>query len=145
MTWRAGPRPWPITVFSAVFALTALIALAQALGSLDLFVERLRASASYIEWDRDRAIIFASARFTIVLIPIIAVWGFASHIARILVTFMTIPSVAALGSLLFLMAVGEAVDAWLFTGSLLRVAAVALLYTRSAAPWFVPEDDLARN
>ena len=139
MTWRPGPRPWAITAFAAAFAFTAIIALAQALGSLDEFTERLRDTASFIEWDRDRAIIFASARFTIVLIPIIAVWGFASHIARVLVTFMTIPSLTTIASLLFTMAMGETVNIALLGNALLRVGAVALLYTKWAAPWFAKE------
>ncbi len=88
------------------------------------------------EWSRDGAIVAVSARFTIVLIPVIAVWAFASRIARVLVTgmaWLSLPQLIPQGQLLWSEGV---IDRPLVVSVLAGFLAVMYLYTAPARYWF---------
>jgi len=89
--------------------------------------------------NRDWAIVFLSARFSIVMIPVVAIWFFTSKVARLLVSLMVMVSAIGLFS---------AVQRWLEAGGiewetlfliLSSWVAVALLYLPAAHHWFAGE------
>lgn len=130
-----GPRPAPIHAFALTVSALGLASLLDDLLHIDDVVEILAFDIPSIAWNRDLAIVFSSALFTIVMIPVVAIWCFASNVARILMTVMMVPSALKLFGALWLTATrnvlaGEAI----VSGSLLLIA-VGLLYTKPASEW----------
>lgn len=124
MKLRKGPRPWVVHAF-------ALFLLVQGLSNL------LTTLPAYRAWEEnERLVIGAFAWSTIVLIPIIAIWCFASRIARMVVTIFAAPAL--------LFALWQAYSAFgagpfkpgMLVLSLATPFAVALLYHPSAREWF---------
>ena len=140
MRWRKGPRPWPIHAFALTLLTIATLNLSAALLDLTAQQEFLRALGLGFLENRDGAIIASSAWFTIELIPIVLVWGFASRFARTFISVMAaIKALLLIGDLLLFYALPG-----LMVGQGIALAAVALLYTRDADRWFAKDEvDLA--
>jgi hypothetical protein len=83
-----GPRPWTIHAFAAIVIAIGLWNLIEVLLEPDFHTHAMQRRLPQIAWIEDFTIVFASARFTIVCIPVLAIWMFASRIARWLVTIM---------------------------------------------------------
>ena len=83
-----GPRPWPIWVFALSFAGFAVYNLVYGLRNIEASQAFWEFLIPDFEWGRDEVIVVLSARFTIVMIPVVAIWAFASRLARLLVAIM---------------------------------------------------------
>ncbi|MFU7527026.1 hypothetical protein [Qipengyuania sp. ASV99] len=85
-----GPRPWPIHLFAALLLSSGL---AQLISGLSRVGDYNFGGFNPItgEWLSDDAlIVMLSAEFTIVCIPIVAIWLFRSRIARWLITIFVL-------------------------------------------------------
>ncbi len=144
MRLAKGPRPWSIHVFAVLFTAQGLLALTRALGSLELSELTLQAQYAAIDWNRDWVIIWHSAWFSIVLIPVVAIWLFASRLARVLVTIMALTTLPAIYRFSVLLA-GDYLPSWqaqAWLGLLQNgaaVMAVALLYLSISSKWLRQE------
>ena len=140
MTSFLARRPWPIHVFAAIFGGIALYGLIVDLQSLDVWVLELTRIVPEVDWDRDRTIIVFSARFTIVMIPIVAIWGFGSGIARLIVAGMTLLSLPGAAMQIY-DRWGMGFETWGRPAvlSFLTIGAVSVLFTASAKSWFGKE------
>ncbi len=135
MKLAKGPRPREVHVFALVFTAIGLWNFARGLSDLTQ-VRTLLEYWTVSQWSRDAVIVAVSARFTIVLIPVIAVWAFASTIARILVTIMAALSLLLLIEQVQLFAAGAPVDRFRIASVLAGAFAVMYLYTVPARYWF---------
>lgn len=129
MMLAKGPRPWPIRLFAALFAGAALATLASALLHLDQQVALLASDWPAIA-NHDGAIVLASARFTIALIPVGLVWLLASRVARWLVLAMTLLRLAILPQ-----ALAAGPDMVALATLVAALAGTALLFTPQATQW----------
>lgn len=93
MKLAKGPRPWPVWAYAVSAAVFAIYNLIYSLTSLETSQLIWESFLPEIEWNRDLVIVAVSARFTIVMIPVIVIWSFASRIARILAVLMWLQSV----------------------------------------------------
>lgn len=139
MKWRKGPRPWPINAFAAILVFWGLWGLLGGLFDLPSVDLPSQIGAPGSKLEHDAKIIFLSANFTIVLIPVVAVWGLASHVARIIVTFFTLPSWAILFVEMWALLSPDPFNAGDFAEHLSIVVAVVLLFTAAAKEWFHKE------
>lgn len=90
MNLATGPRPWTVWVFCLVSSAGAIyrsVLFFSNIGGVQPMFETL---APWLEWNRDWVIIVTSAWLTIDLIPVTAVWFFASRFARWFVLCMAI-------------------------------------------------------
>ncbi len=130
-------RPWPIHGFAVIFLGVGLWALIGGLNDIDGWLAQYRNILPQFPSDRDWIIVVLSARFSIVCIPVIAIWCFRSVVARVLVcAFTLVPLMGIIRQL------GDTLDAlsWdTMAGGGLLVAGCALLYSPSARAWFAPE------
>ena len=136
MTPCKGPRPWSIHLFAAIFTGLGLFELTRGLTNLDTQMTQFSMMIPWLDWDKDWTIVALSARFTIVLIPVVAVWGYANPLARLLVTLVAILGVP--GLLLQVHALstdGSTAVAPLVTTAIMY-AAIATLFMPSAGRWF---------
>lgn len=92
MKLAKGPRPWPVWAYAASGAAFAFYNLIHGLTYLETSQFIFEEFLPEIEWNRDLVIVAVSARFTIVMIPVVAIWFFASRIARILAVLMWLQS-----------------------------------------------------
>ncbi|MET4132488.1 hypothetical protein ABIE62_001623 [Porphyrobacter sp. MBR-155] len=138
MKWRKGSRPWPINVFAVTFLSVGAWQLADNLTKL----HRHQIILFGTEISRDEMIVLLSAQFTILCIPVVAIWLFGSRVARWLITIMT-----AWGALTFLMQLDTArlpmtmemslLDFWNLYGTRMAfLVAVILLFAPDARGWF---------
>lgn len=127
-----SPRPLAVNAFAAILLALAAWNLAAALWDLPAQEEILRSLGLGFEWNRDWTIVASSAWFTVELVPITAVWLFASRFARGFITAMAaIKVVLILSNLPMLYALPG-----ILLGQSLSLLAVALLYTPAANAWF---------
>jgi len=132
-----GKRPLPVNAFAAVLLGFATFNLAVALRDLPAQAEMLRSLGLGIEWNRDWTIVASSAWFTVELIPIAAVWLWASRFARNFVTAMAgLKVVLILSNLPLLVALPG-----VLAGQSISLVAVVLLFTRPANAWFARKPD----
>ncbi|MEE4337603.1 hypothetical protein [Erythrobacter sp.] len=132
-----GPRPLAVHAFAAVLLGLAAWNLAAALWDLPAQEEILRSLGLGFEWNRDWTIVASSAWFTVELIPILAVWLWASRFARGFITAMAgVKVVLILSNLPMLYALPG-----VLAGQSISLVAVALLYTRAANDWFARKSD----
>lgn len=134
---RSAPSPRPLAVhaFAAILLVLAAWNLAAALWNLPAQEEILRSLGLGFEWNRDWTIVASSAWFTVELIPIAAIWLWASRFARGFITAMAaIKVVLILSNLPMLYALPG-----VLVGQSISLVAVALLYTRAANAWFDKE------
>lgn len=93
MKLAKGPRPWSIGVYALISLVIGTWDLLEGLLHLDALVASLNRAAPQFFWTHDIAVVLISASFTIVLIPLSAIWLFASKLARIVITiFAVFPS-----------------------------------------------------
>ena len=78
MMLAKGPRPWPIRLFAVLFLIAGACTLASQLQNPGATAAML-ADYSPALANRDGAIVAASARFTITLIPVALIWLLASQ------------------------------------------------------------------
>ena len=144
MKLASGRRPWSIHAFAVLFTAQGLFALVRALSSLELSQLTLQAQYAAFDWNRDWVIVWHSAWFSIVLIPVVAIWLFASRLARLLVTVMALTTLPAIFRFSALLAgdyppIWQA-QAWIgLTQNAAAVTAVALLYLGPSSQWFRQE------
>ena len=137
MKWRKGPRPWPIHVFAICLVIGGLYSLSRDIIAPDYAASKLETMVWGVDWTRDKVIVFSSAMFTIVLLPVVAIWTFASKVARILVTVMAVPAVLHLYSTAEMaLRFAWEFDPFSFAFGILRLAAIALLYAPASQHWF---------
>ena len=143
MKWRSGPRPWSIHAFALLVIIAGLYGLHRDIGAAETTASHMMTFAPWIEWNRDWAIVLASALFTIVLIPVAAIWAFASRIARNLVVLMALPVVLHLYQLIETALWSEQVFNPLpMAFAALRLSAVVLLFTPSSLRWLSPVQEV---
>lgn len=141
MKWKSEPRPLSIRVFSAAFLAAALVRLLQGLNDLS----GARAWLSYYQPELaqsdDVLIVMLSAEFTIALIPVIWIYGFAASFARWLVLGFGAAKLLAFGiPFAVWMTSGGAGFAPPVTAPALTVIALIALLTPSADRWLNPEE-----
>ena len=129
-------RPWSINGFALLFLGVGLWALIGGLNNIEGWLDQYRELVPQLPWNRDWVIVALSARFSIVCIPVIAIWGFQSVVARVLVSLFTlIPIIGIIRQM------GQGLDALGWEGAIgggSLVLGCALLYTPSASRWFEP-------
>ena len=101
MKLAKGPRPWAIHTFAIILVVLGIIGLGASFFEIEESLEVLQQDLPMIEWTRDYVIVSNFSLFTILLIPVIAVWCFASRIARLIVAVMCVLPILALGSALY--------------------------------------------
>lgn len=139
MSKRAGSRPWSIHTFAGLFLVNGLWGLIGGILNIELWLAHYLSTFPSIAWNHDLVIVALSARFTIVCIPVVAIWGYASRIARWLVSVLTIGT--ALSAAWNISALPNVDIEWLPVAFLsAMVAAVLMLLTPSAAVWFRKEE-----
>lgn len=141
MKWREGPRPWTIHLFAILMLGSSLFELITGLQGLEELVALLNADIPLIAWDRDSAIVFQSAVFSIVLFPLVWIWGLGSRIARLVIAVLTFPTWVVLFA-----------NAWLFVSqgefeiaglvnALIIAFAIVLLFLPQSSHWFSPSPE----
>lgn len=78
----ARARPLTIHAFALIMLAIGLDGLIEGLGSIEDWVAQMTRDYPDFAWDEDAVIVLLSARFTIVCIPIAAIWVFANPFAR---------------------------------------------------------------
>lgn len=125
--WREGPRPLAIHAFALFMLATGLFTLIDTLPSYSLWEEQ------------EDKVIGAFTLFTIVLIPIVAIWGFGSRFARML---MCVPAVSSF--FIVLLQIYSALspdpfDPLVLAHAFGMMCVVAGLFHGSVYYWFNPE------
>lgn len=138
MRLAQGPRPWSITLFALLFAGAAAVTLASSLMHLDRQVALLARDWPAIA-TRDGAIILASARCTISLIPVALIWLLASRAARWLVLAMSLAKLVARPQALADSSANGASILVIAAPLIVSLIGVALLFTPGAAQWLRPK------
>ena len=131
-----GPRPWTIHLFAIGFAALGTVDLLSTLSNLEVTRENLQFDLPSIIWTQDMVIVLYSALFSIVLIPVAAVWLFASKIARILVTVMSVFPLLNVVAAVYILSRDGFLSAILVWDSIATLCLVALLYFRPSGEWF---------
>ncbi|MEM7779664.1 MAG: hypothetical protein AAF697_04630 [Pseudomonadota bacterium] len=133
MSIAEGPRPWTVNLFAAIFLITGLLRLTAQLHGLPHWSELEANALGAIDWTREREIILAFTVMTIICIPVLAIWGFASRIARTLVAAFSAPG------LLFgwasAMVDEKSYATALLAESILCLTVIALLFTPATSRW----------
>ncbi len=133
-----GPRPWSIHAFALLSLAIGIAELVEGLVVLD--VSHFQSSFPTIPWNRDWVIVYYSAMFSIVLIPLVAIWAFASRIARIIVTVFF--AVALPWDLVVLRsaAMGALLNPLDLTIAIVRTGAIVLLYLPASSRWLATDE-----
>ena len=127
-------RPWPIHGFALILLGLGLYGLIVGLLNADLWLETYRELLPDFPWDSDWVIVALSARFTIICIPMVAIWGFRSSIARFLITTVTAFVTFAQGQRIFTQG-PTGIDGEVLTNTLFMLFACGLLFTPSSRNW----------
>jgi hypothetical protein len=135
MKWRKGARPWPVNAFAAIFVFWGLWELLSGLFDLPSVKLPMQFGEPGSKAESDARIIFLSADFTIVLIPVVVVWGMGSRVARTVVTCLTLVSWGAVFVQLWALLSPDPFEAMLFAKHASIVLAVLLLFRPSADEW----------
>lgn len=133
MRLAKGPRPWPIWLFGVILLLYGLFNLVSGLMFLEEQQTILERQFPQIVWNEDWTIVWVSAQFTIVVIPITAVCVFASPFAKWLMTAMALVSLPWIASYVQISILSGVVD-WvgLVQASVVVVAAGLLFLPASS-------------
>ena len=140
MKLAKGPRPWSIRLFGVLLIIYAHFGLIAGLSFLDLQQRHLELQFPQFEWNRDWAIVWVSAQFTIALIPLIAVCLFASKVARWLVSAMALVSLPWIASYVQTFVLHGVMDWQSLVQALVPVICAGLLFMPSAAQWLRQEE-----
>lgn len=136
MSRARGPRPAAIRGFAVLFVLEGLIAFAATLADIGEQIGYFSARFPRFAFDADTIIVLASARLTIVAIPVALVWFRASRFAQVMLTVFALLRLVRLpGALENGLGAEPLALAWL-ASLLCGLGAVALLYTPQAREWF---------
>ncbi len=136
MKWRKGTRPWTISLFAIAFLTAALVNLIGGLSNWQLSMLRYAQWMPWIEWDADRAMIGVFSEFTIALIPVAWIFGFASRIALGLLTVFTLVKLLNLPNMITVFqSVGGAGSWTYFMDPALLAIAMICLYLPPSRHW----------
>jgi hypothetical protein len=135
-----GPRPWTIHAFAIGFVLLALIDLIIALSSIEEELAILQLDIPSIAWNTDLVIVYHSALFSIVLIPVAAIWVFASRIARSIVSVMSLLILIQLSAAIYLTTRDGWIGLYPLLGPSLVLSCVAILFLPTSNRWLRQED-----
>ncbi|MEO1647234.1 MAG: hypothetical protein AAFR32_00270 [Pseudomonadota bacterium] len=129
-------RPWPIHAYAVIALAVGLEGYIGALFDLSSWELVFEDTLPHFAWNRDWTIVTLSARFTVVCIPVAAIWIWGARFARTLFTLFTF----ILGAgLIRTLAEGTAeVAAWDMAKIAALIFACALLFTPSANRWLTP-------
>lgn len=137
-----GPRPLSIWVYAALSLLMAawsiVIALIDPIPDSGL----IGLATGDVLPSRDAAIIGASARFTIMLIPVALIWFYAMNFARVMTIVVTV--IWAVGSTFMLADVLSisALAVYVIISVSPRMLIAGLLVTPSANGWFANKEEV---
>ncbi|MEM1051048.1 MAG: hypothetical protein AAGI28_03035 [Pseudomonadota bacterium] len=134
-----GARPWPIVAFGMLLTTYGIFNLIAGLSFLENEEMVLRNQFPDLPWNRDWVIVWVSAQFTIVLIPIVAICAFASRFARILITAMALVSLPWIWSYARTFQLYGVIDWVGLMQSLTVVIAAGLLYLPASSRWLRQE------
>lgn len=140
MKWRHGPRPWTINLFAFLLFGSSLVGLIWSLMTIDQTVELLKIDFPAFAWDRDAAIVWSFSLFSIVLFPLVWIWGLGSRIARIVITVLAIPAALKLTGFVWLLVTRGVFDPLGLLDTLVVLVAVGLLFAPSASQWLGKEE-----
>ncbi|MEL7187904.1 MAG: hypothetical protein AAGK17_00010 [Pseudomonadota bacterium] len=144
MKWRKGPRPWTIRLFAIAFLTVAFVNLIEGLSNWYLPMLRYAQWMPWIEWDADRAIVGVFSEFTIALIPVAWIFGFASRIALWLVTVFTLVKLLDVPNMIMaFQSVGGAASLAYFLDPVLLAIALICLVLPPSRRWFAKPDKTA--
>ncbi len=141
MKWRSGPRPWAINLFAILLLASSLYSFVANLLALDEFVEIVQYDLPSIAWTQDLAIVWLSALFSIVLFPLVWIWGLGSRVARIVVTVLTLPAWLYLIAHIWIIVTRSVIDIAGLIDNLVVVTAISLLFTPSASQWIAMNEN----
>lgn len=142
MKLRRGPRPWPVVVFCLATLTSGTFDFVLMLSERPIWRADLEISLPMVEWNDDLVIVMASAIFSIVIIPLVAIWFFASRIARIFVTVMALLFTLPLVVLAVLLGFESRADLVSFALGALSSGSAALLWLPQAESWFRKEESV---
>ncbi|WP_299195906.1 hypothetical protein [uncultured Erythrobacter sp.] len=131
-----GPRPWPIWLFASATTYIAVNRLIGSLGNLNATMFDFRNMFTFVEWNRDLAIIAICAWFTIDMIPVILVLAFAASFAR---WFISVIAFVPLALILANLEYASTYPRMLLPSLMLAfipLALAALLWTTRASRYF---------
>ena len=124
MKWRKGPRPWGVHIFAIFLLANGFWTLWTALPDFDL-------------WEgSENEVVGAFTIFTIVLIPVIAIWGFGSRLARALAAIFVAPSLIIASLEIWAALSPDSFNPARLAISVASLVAIALLFHPSAREWF---------
>lgn len=140
MKFAQGPRPWSIWVYAALSLLMAAWSIVIALIDPNPDSGLIGLATGDVLSSRDSAIIGASARFTIMLIPVALIWFYALNFARVMTIVVTV--IWAVGSTFMLADVLtiSALAVYVTISVSPRMLIVGLLVTPSANGWFAKKE-----
>lgn len=140
MTAIIRKRPWAVHAFAIGIGGFAIYNLVSGLRSIEAWVLELQMNFPEIAWDRDSVIVALSARFTIVMIPVVAIWGFGSRLARLLVSAMVLLSLPGSAFQTYdRLHLGFEVWGQTVLFTIIAIALTAMLFAPSARHWFSKE------
>ncbi len=140
MKLARGARPCTIWAFAACAVLIALINLFGAITDLELTEDQLVHAIPWVDWNGESTIIAVFTGFTISLIPVVWIVGFASRIACwVLLFFGLLKIPGALFTLLTSVWFADGVFLHLMEPSLI-LAALVFVFSDSASRWLRQEE-----
>lgn len=129
-------RPGSIHAYALIALAVGLDGYIGALHSLMDWELTFAQALPQLPWSRDWTIVALSARFSIVCIPVAAIWFWGARLARILVTLFTVLLMA--GFIQALAQGGQPMEVMDIAKTLALGLACALLFTPSANRWLQP-------
>lgn len=132
-------RPWPIHAYALIALGVGLDGYVGALYDLTGWELAFADMVPQFAWNRDWTIVTLSARFSIVCIPVAAIWIWGARLARTLVTLFTF--LLAAGLIRTLAQDLGAIDLEGISKSGALVLACGLLFTPSAERWLQPKKE----
>ncbi|MEP0189304.1 MAG: hypothetical protein ABJP70_03505 [Erythrobacter sp.] len=136
MKLAKGPRPWSIWAFFCISLLLAVGRYFDGLGTLEFWEEEFARLFPAFIWNRDWTIVTLSAWFTVQLIPILLVFGFASRFARWLILAATLVPMIVLFTDIEYSSTYPRFFELAFIRWAIPILLVALLFLPGANRWF---------
>lgn len=136
-------RPWPVHAFAIGIGGFAIYNLVSGLLLIDPWISELNRTFPEIAWNRDSVIVALSTRFTIVMIPVVAIWGFGSRLARLLVAIMVVLTLPSAGFQVYdRFEMGILIWGRTVFFTIIVMVLTALLFKPSARRWFSKEREI---
>jgi hypothetical protein len=128
--WRSGPRPLVVHAYAVFVSCTVIW----------LFWTDI---PPFEEWERHEAkVVGIFTVLSIGLIPVLAIWGFGSRFARMLVTIMSAPLALAIFMQIWAAFSPDPFEPLILVHATGWLTVVALLFHRSARKWFENKKEL---